>query len=107
MNHSFRYVAIVLALGACCAMAGASAQQRPLPDPADAGAPVPPTRYAPAMPPPPAAQPTSPPTETWKALNQVVAAGDAMSVAMDTPEPKKKEIPPPDPHAGHRHKDGQ
>jgi hypothetical protein len=108
MNYPFRHAgALVLLLAACAAMAGASAQDRALPDPADAGASVPPTHYAPAMPAPPGAPATRSPAENWKALNQVVAGGDPMSLAMDMPEPKAKETVPLDPHAGHRHKEGK
>jgi hypothetical protein len=59
------------------------------------------------MPAPPAVPATTSPPENWKALNQVVAGSDPMSLAMDMPEPKAKETPPPDPHAGHQHKEGQ
>lgn len=107
MNYPFRAGAVVFVLAACAAMAGAAAQDRPLPDPADAGAAVPPTRYAPALPAPPGAPATSSPAENWKALNQVVAAGDSTPMAMEMPAPKKKEVPPPDPHAGHHHQEAR
>lgn len=106
MNHPFRPGTLVLVLGTCAALAGAAAQAGPPGDPADAGAPVPPTRYTPVLPAPPAAQGVSTPPENWKALNEVVA-GNAMSMpmAMDMAEPKKQETAPPDPHAGHHHKE--
>ena len=75
----------VLWLGAL-ATTTAQGQNTAQSHPADATAPVPPTRYVP-MPMPNAhtAAPTSP-AENWKALNESVAAYDSMSLTMENME---------------------
>lgn len=119
--HAHGLAALILA--ALAFGANAAGQNKPLPDPADASAPVPPTRYEPFLVKTPAPR-TSSPADNWKALNRTVATYDSMSLTMDMAEPKPAEPAPaaeaaaagpetkslpaaapksqPDPHAHHR-----
>jgi hypothetical protein len=94
-----------LMLWALAFAANAAGPNKPLPDPADANAPVPPTRYTRFTAAAPSAARTSSPAENWKELNRTVASYDSMSLTMDLVEPKPSEPAPaakPDPHAHHR-----
>ena len=92
---------------------GQATVQPAQPHPADASAPVPPTRYVP-MSNARLAAPTSP-AANWKALNQAVAAYDAMSLSMETGEKAAPmaptmahppvQLPAPDAHSHHMHKE--
>ena len=77
----------VLWLGALAATT-AFGQNTTQSHPADATAPVPPTRYVPMPMPMPNARTAAPtsPAENWKALNQSVAAYDSMSLTMENME---------------------
>jgi hypothetical protein len=124
MNYSYRRGACVfIALAALASPP--QAQTRPG-DPADAAAPVPPTRYAPSIAPTPAAPALQSPPQAWKALNAVVGAYDSMTLTMEgaaaAPSPPASgqasatqvapaargsvpaTQPAPDPHAHHRPK---
>ena len=85
IRHACAFAAL-LALFA--AGAHAAGQATPLPDPADAAAPVPPTRYQPALSAPPAATEAGSPADNWKARNQAVASYDSMSLTMDMAAPQ-------------------
>jgi hypothetical protein len=65
-------------LACLCAPAAALAG-----DPADAAAPVPPTRYLSPLPPAPAAPPAGTPDQHWKKANEKAAETDSMSLTMD------------------------
>jgi hypothetical protein len=107
-------------LGACATAAGAAGQNQPLADPADANAPVPSTRYVPALGAPLASPSPVSPADTWKALNKTVASYDSMSLTMDVAEPKPAERAtaeqsgapgtaktPPDPRSHHPQKEAK
>lgn len=105
MNYSIPHVAALLAL-TLMASASAVAQGRPLADPADANASVPPTRYESTLrPPAPVATTTASPADNWKASNQAVAATDSMPMTMDMAAPAVSTpaapAPKPASHAGH------
>lgn len=61
---------------------------KPLPDPAEAGAPVPPTRYESFVPSTPAPGATASPADNWKASNRTVGSYDSMSLTMGPAESK-------------------
>jgi hypothetical protein len=102
-----------LLLGAYATAVGASGQNRPLSDPANANASVPPTLYAPLSSAPPEAPGAASPADNWKALNKTVASYDSMSLTMDSVakppaaphvgEPASSATPA-DPHSQHRQK---
>jgi hypothetical protein len=107
-----------LVLGTFVSTAGASSQNQPLFDPADANASVPPTRYVPLLSAPLESPRPSSPADNWKALNDTVASYDSMSLTMDMAEPKPAEPAiaepaapgtatntAPDPHSHHRQKE--
>ena len=118
-----RAVLWLAALAAPTAFGQATVQpaQPAQPHPADASAPVPPTRYVQMPMPVPVpmsnarlAAPASP-AANWKALNQAVAAYDAMSLSMETGETAAPmaptmahppvQLPAPDAHSHHMHKE--
>lgn len=120
MRDSLRRAGTLAALlaGALATGAHAAGPTPRLADPADAGASVPPTRYQPFALAAPAAAATPSPSQNWKALNQVVASYESMSLTMDmaetapaeataparNPAPTTPQPPAADPHAGHRPK---
>jgi hypothetical protein len=100
--------AILLAM----APGGATAGERPAAA-ADPDAPVPATRYLPALPYGPALSTPTSPADNWKALNRAVAGHDSMAPAGGEQPPAAGAVPPPasqraaaDPHA-HHHGAGQ
>jgi hypothetical protein len=126
MKYPIRHVSALAALmlGAFASTAVAAGQDKPLSDPADANASVPPTHYEPLLRAPPASTGTASPAGNWKALNRAVASYDSMSLTMDMAEPKPAEpaidepsaaatgmkptpapVTQPDPHAHHQHKE--
>lgn len=133
MKYPFRPAGALAALlvVAFASAAHAAAPRSRLADPADDGATVPPTRYESFDLAPPASVAPLAPSEQWKALNQVVAAYDSMSLTMDmeeatpaegkviapsaaiavpatlpahVPDPAPAHAPSPDPHAHHQRK---
>lgn len=107
MKYSIPHARALFALMLVASAAGAAGQGRPLADPADANAPVPPTRYESTLhTPSSAATGKASPADNWKASNQAVAATDSMSMTMDMTEPKAAapavvESLKPASHAGH------
>lgn len=109
-----------LLLAAYATAVGASGQNQPLSDPADANASVPPTLYAPLSSAPPEAPGPASPADNWKALNKTVASYDSMSLTMDAAPGTAAKPPaaPPagdsaspatraDPHSDHRQKEAK
>jgi hypothetical protein len=118
MKHPFAHVHGLagLVLWALASAANAAGQAVPLPDPADANATVPSTRYESVMATTPPARGSSP-ADNWKELNRTVGSYDSMSLTMGmaeshqaTPEaapaaaaaPAGSPKTEPDPHAHHR-----
>lgn len=111
MNYPIRYTGtlVALLLAAFAPPTHAFEPARPLPDPADAHAPVPPTRYQSPLIAAPVPAGTGSPADNWPALNRAVASYDSMALTMDMPAPQAAAPPASaagmqpiqDPHAGH------
>lgn len=117
MIDSLRRTGALVALlaGAVTTDAHAAGPAPRLADPAKADAPVPPARYQPGELAAAAPGATPSPSQNWKALNQVVASYESMTLTMDMPQAAAVEAaapvtapdparPSPDPHAGHQPK---
>jgi hypothetical protein len=93
MKYSLLRVGVLVALvaAAFANRANASDQSHGPADPAAVTASVPPTRYEPLISFRTDSGPTPSPAENWKALNQVVASYESMSLTMDSAEPKQAE----------------
>lgn len=96
MQYSLRRAGALVALvaAAFANRANASDHSHGRADPAEITASVPPTRYEPLVFFLADSGPTPSPAENWKALNQVVASYDSMSLTTDIaePEPAKAKV---------------
>jgi hypothetical protein len=111
MKYLIRHAGAVgaLLLAAFAPSAHAAGQARPVSDPADANASVPPTRYQSPLIAAPVSAGASSPADNWQALNRAVASYDSMTLTMDMPAPQAAAPPASatgtkpmqDPHAGH------
>jgi hypothetical protein len=83
MTFHYPLLRAAIWLAASVAALAHGAEPQAAPNPLDAGAAVPATRYAAALPYRPAPAPATPADQNWKAQNRTVAGYDSMALTME------------------------